>query len=64
MVVSYFALSTIYCVECEIVLSNFPDESVDLICPDPPFFSDKQHCLNTREENEYSVNAWTEDGEV
>lgn len=39
-------LNSIYCGDCQRVLGNtseFPDESVDLIYADPPFFSNKQY---------------------
>jgi DNA modification methylase len=39
----YFNTNTIYCGDCEIVLSKFPNESVDLIYADPPFFSNQQY---------------------
>lgn len=39
----YFNTNTIYCGDCELVLSKFPDESVDLIYADPPFFSNQQY---------------------
>jgi hypothetical protein len=38
--------NAIYCGDCQNVLGNtneFPDESVDLIYIDPPFFSNKQY---------------------
>jgi DNA modification methylase len=43
MLASYFAPSTIYCGDCELVLSKFPDECVDLIYADPPFFSNQHY---------------------
>jgi DNA modification methylase len=43
LAVPYFSTGTIYCGDCEIVLSKFPDESVDLIYADPPFFSNQQY---------------------
>ncbi|BDC35766.1 MAG: hypothetical protein EF806_04580 [Candidatus Methanoliparum thermophilum] len=38
-----FKTNTIYCGDCKKVLAQFPDESVDLIYVDPPFFSNKQY---------------------
>ena len=35
---TYFQTNTIYCGDCEIVLSKFPDECIDVIYADPPFF--------------------------
>lgn len=43
MTAPYFSTNTIYCGDCEIVLSKFPDECVDLIYADPPFFSNQQY---------------------
>ncbi len=43
MFASYFNTNTIYCGDCELVLSKFPDECVDLIYADPPFFSNQQY---------------------
>ena len=43
MIASYFNTNTIFCGDCEIVLSKFPEESVDLIYADPPFFSNQQY---------------------
>jgi DNA modification methylase len=39
----YFSTNTIYCGDCELVLSKFPTESIDLIYADPPFFSNQQY---------------------
>jgi DNA modification methylase len=39
----YFSTNTIYCGDCELVLSRFPDESIDLVYADPPFFSDRYY---------------------
>lgn len=39
----YFKLNTIYCGDCEGVLAKFPDDAVDLIYVDPPFFSNKHY---------------------
>ena len=39
---SYFRPNTIYCGDCKNVLRQFPDESVDLIYADPPFFSNRR----------------------
>lgn len=35
--------NAIYCGDCKDVLANFPDESVDLIYLDPPFFTHKNY---------------------
>jgi len=43
MTISYFRPNTIYCGDCKEVLSKFPDECVDLIYLDPPFFSNKHY---------------------
>jgi DNA modification methylase len=43
MLADYFNTSTIYCGDCELVLSKFPDECVDLIYADPPFFSNRHY---------------------
>lgn len=43
MAASYFNTNTIYCGDNELVLSKFPDESIDLIYADPPFFSNQQY---------------------
>jgi DNA modification methylase len=43
MTVPYFKPNTIYCGDCKEVLANFPDECVDLIYLDPPFFSNKHY---------------------
>jgi DNA modification methylase len=43
MTVSYFRPNTIYCGDCKEVLANFPNESVDLIYADPPFFSNRHY---------------------
>jgi len=40
---TYFQSNTIYCGDCRDVLRKFPDEYVDLIYADPPFFSNKQY---------------------
>ena len=38
-----FEPNTIYCGDCKEVLKKFPDECVDLIYMDPPFFSNKKY---------------------
>lgn len=43
MATPYFSTNTIYCGDCEIVLSKFPDDVADLIYADPPFFSNQQY---------------------
>ena len=43
MAVPYFNTNTIYCGDNELVLAKFPDECVDLIYADPPFFSNQQY---------------------
>ncbi|MCJ7633717.1 hypothetical protein MUP77_15175, partial [Candidatus Bathyarchaeota archaeon] len=43
MTVSYFHPNTIYCGDCTEVMTKFPNESVDLIYADPPFFSNQQY---------------------
>ena len=42
MTVSYFRPNTIYCGDCKDVLSRFPNQSIDLIYADPPFFSNRR----------------------
>jgi DNA modification methylase len=37
------AAGTIYCRDCKYVLGEIPDESIDLIYLDPPFFSRKEY---------------------
>jgi len=36
---------TIYCGNAKMVMSRFPEESVDLIYMDPPFFSNRNYEL-------------------
>lgn len=43
MVISYLQPNTIYCGDCKEVLAKFPNECVDLIYADPPFFSNQQY---------------------
>ena len=43
MTIPYFRPNTIYCGDCKDVLAKFPDECVDLIYLDPPFFSNKHY---------------------
>jgi DNA modification methylase len=43
MTLSYFRSSTIYCGDCKEVLAKFPNECVDLIYADPPFFSNRHY---------------------
>ena len=38
-----FQPNTIYCGDCKEVLRHFPENSVDLIYLDPPFFSNQQY---------------------
>lgn len=38
-----FQPNTIYCGDCQEVLNRFPEESIDLIYADPPFFSNQQY---------------------
>jgi len=38
-----FVPNTIYCGDCADVLNHFPENSVDLIYEDPPFFSNQQY---------------------
>ena len=40
---SYFQPNSIYCGDCEKVLSKFPDNCVDLIYADPPFFTNEYY---------------------
>ena len=40
---NYFQPNTIYCGDCRDVLRKFPDEIVNLIYIDPPFFSNKKY---------------------
>jgi DNA modification methylase len=39
----YFQTNAIYCGDCRDVLRKFPEESVDLIYLDPPFFSNRHY---------------------
>jgi len=39
----YLKTNDIYCGDCKKVLAQFPEESVDLIYVDPPFFSNRQY---------------------
>jgi DNA modification methylase len=39
----YFRPNTIYCGDCKEVLRKFPNECVDLIYADPPFFSNRHY---------------------
>jgi DNA modification methylase len=39
----HFKPNTIYCGDCKEVLRKFPENSVDLIYADPPFFSNKNY---------------------
>jgi len=43
MSISYFSTNTIYCGDCKDVLAKFPNDCVDLIYADPPFFSNQQY---------------------
>jgi len=43
MSISYFNTNTIYCGDCKDVLAKFPNECVDLLYADPPFFSNQQY---------------------
>lgn len=43
MTTPYFKPNTIYCGDCKEVLRQFPNESVDLIYADPPFFSNRHY---------------------
>jgi DNA modification methylase len=38
-----FQPNTIYCGDCQDVLQRFPEQSVDLIYADPPFFSNRRY---------------------
>jgi len=38
-----FKENSIYCGDCETVMKHFPDECVDLIYIDPPFFTNKKY---------------------
>ncbi len=38
-----FQINAIYCGDCADVMDRFPEESVDLIYADPPFFSNQRH---------------------
>lgn len=38
-----FRTNAIYCGDCQRILRDFPEECVDLIYVDPPFFSNKQY---------------------
>lgn len=40
---AYFQPNTIYCGDCRDILRKFPENSVDLIYADPPFFSNRQY---------------------
>ncbi|MHC1581747.1 MAG: DNA methyltransferase [Candidatus Syntropharchaeia archaeon] len=41
--INMFKPNSIYCGDCKEVLKKFPDECVDLIYMDPPFFSNKKY---------------------
>jgi len=43
MTTPYFRPNTIYCGDCKDVLRRFPENCVDLIYVDPPFFSNQQY---------------------
>ena len=43
MTVPYFRPKTIYCGDCKEVMGNFPNDAIDLIYADPPFFSNQQY---------------------
>lgn len=43
MTIPYFRPNTIYCGDCKEVLRKFPENSVDLIYADPPFFSNRHY---------------------
>ena len=43
LAISYFKHNTIYCGDCKDVLSKFPNECVDLVYLDPPFFSNRHY---------------------
>ena len=42
-------LDHIYCGDCREILAQFPNDSVDLIYMDPPFFTQKKHSLISRD---------------
>jgi DNA modification methylase len=43
MTESNVATSVLYCGDCKDVLKKIPDESIDLVYIDPPFFSQKEY---------------------
>jgi len=43
LTIPYFRPNTIYCGDCKEVMAKFPNECVDLIYADPPFFSNRYH---------------------
>jgi DNA modification methylase len=43
LTIPYFRPNTICCGDCKGVLSKFPNECVDLIYTDPPFFSNRHY---------------------
>ena len=43
MTTPYFHTNTIYCGDCKEVMARFPNECVDLIYADPPFFSNRHY---------------------
>ncbi len=43
MTESNVATSVLYCGDCKDILKKVPDESIDLIYLDPPFFSRKEY---------------------
>ena len=48
-------LNTLICGDAKIELNKIPDNSVNLVYLDPPFFSQKKHCLHSRnDEKVYS----------
>jgi hypothetical protein len=53
--VSYFRPNTIYCGDCKEILAQFPNECVDLIYADPPFFSNRHYEVIWKDGSELRV---------
>ena len=53
----YFKTNTVYCGDNLKVLKAFPDEYVNLIYIDPPFFSGKNYDL-VFEDDDYAIKAF------
>jgi len=60
MASEYFKPGTIYCGDCLDVLRQFPENSVDLIYADPPFFTNKYYEMIWKDgsENRFFDDRW------